>query len=171
VSRRRPVAFGIDGGATVGIATYVRGKFLAHQLPVEDALPWMRGWLQGQLDRGEHTIVGGLEAFTRGSVTGHHVSRQDDASDFNASFARLCQELTPEREERWNIVTYLQGAGEAKTVVTDATLRQLGWYQAGKRHANDGARHLGLRLLGAYPVEYEHALSGAFHDVNTVREV
>lgn len=40
----------------------------------------------------------------------------------------------------------LQRASEAKTVFSDARLRKLGWYEKGKEHGRDAARHLGLFL-------------------------
>lgn len=49
----------------------------------------------------------------------------------------------------------LQPRAEAKKVMTDATLRNLGWYRKTKDgHANDAARHIGLALLRHFPVEY-----------------
>jgi len=49
----------------------------------------------------------------------------------------------------------LQPRGEAKKVMTDATLRRLGWYKKTKDgHANDAARHIGFALLQHFPVEY-----------------
>jgi hypothetical protein len=165
--RRRPVAFGIDPGATVGMATYVRGRFFAHQLPKDDALSWIQGWLQRQLDNDEH-VDGGLEAFVRGSATGHHTSRQDDAEDFNQAFIRMCEAITPDNV--WGIETRLQGAGDAKAVMPDSTLKLVGWHRPGSRHANDGARHLGLCLLTRHPDEYARVLAGEFLDMNKVKE-
>jgi hypothetical protein len=60
---------------------------------------------------------------------------------------------------QYNATFGLQPRAEAKKVMTDATLRRLGWYVRTKDgHANDAARQLGLALLRHFPVEYMRLL-------------
>jgi hypothetical protein len=161
--------FGVDPGATVGGALYVRGRFDCFQLAPADALEFMRGWLTRQLEHGETYVVGAAERYTRGSVSGTHRSTQPDAEDFTARLDQLCLELAPPPfVDRPMVTMYLQGAGDAKTTVSDAVLRRCGWYTPGHRHANDAARHLGLRMLHGRPEEYARVLAGEFIDLNTV---
>jgi hypothetical protein len=155
MTKRRPVMIGIDPGKTVGIATYVAGRFTELQLPVVDALPWIEGWLTEMAGSGCPVIDVAIERFTRGSASGHHTSVQGDADDVIARVVGLCgRELC-----LWTRV-YLQSAGEAKATVTDRRLKQAGWHVPGHRHAMDAARHLGFRMLAEYPREYYAVMAG-----------
>lgn len=43
----------------------------------------------------------------------------------------------------------LQSPADAKRFMTDDKLQKLGWYQKGRDHANDSARHLALYMVRA----------------------
>lgn len=164
------VLVGLDPGGTVGVATYQSGAHEALQLPQVDAVPYLRGFLQGCLDRG-CTVHLGMERYVRGSATGHHRTGDGQADEVLAQVLALVDQLCPTPSSREDLLTYIQGAGDAKGVCGDPVLRQLGWYRPGKRHANDASRHLGLRMLRMFPTEYHAVLQGRRVGRNVPEEV
>jgi hypothetical protein len=86
--------------------------------------------------------------------------RWDTAGRSNRPMTAQLAAIETNGAARWITSQYdatfgLQPRGEAKKVMTDATLRRLGWFKKTKDgHANDAARHVGLALLQHFPVEY-----------------
>jgi hypothetical protein len=159
VTASYPVVLGVDPGKTVGLAVYRAGQFHSHQMAAIDAVAWMSGWLSGNEER---PIVVGIERFTRGSATGHHLSAQDDAERVIALVSDMCAAM--------DVSVSLQSAADAKKTVPDRQLKAAGWYVTGRGHANDAARHMGLLLMRRYPFEYERAVAGEFVLMNKTAE-
>lgn len=67
-----------------------------------------------------------------------HASFQPDALEVIGMMRLICW------EQEQVMVTPLQQASSAKSLMTDARLKDLGWWVKGKGHANDALRHMGL---------------------------
>lgn len=154
--KREPVTIvGVDPGKTTGVACYHRGKFESLQLDAADAVPYLLGWVEGMVLPPANLVHVAAERFVRGSANGHHNSGQDDASEVLNRLGNGLRDL----QDR-NVRFHLQGAGDAKLLMTNERLRGAGWYKPGLVHANDAARHLGLRMLRLFPLEYIRVMAG-----------
>jgi hypothetical protein len=93
------------------------------------------GWVSECLDRYENVVVVG-EKFTITRAT--------------AALTQQTEALEVIGAVRWECVSRglaaptLQLPAEAKRLVIDRRLKELGWWQPGKDHARDALRHLAL---------------------------
>lgn len=129
---------GVDPGKTTGFLLWSEGTVVAHgQLPCFEFLDWA-----------ERVIAhyGGFElqlVCEKFHITMATVKKASDAhwaigSNFMLGF--WC--------ERYGVPLATQTPAAAKSFATDDKLRRVGWYQPTKGgHANDGARHVLLRLV------------------------
>jgi hypothetical protein len=150
--KRRPVILGIDPGKMCGLAYYDAGRFTSLQLPREDALPWVKGILLANDD-----LKCAINVLCERYIIGRNTARmtqQTDALEVIGTVRYLCSEIAC---ASFN----LQTSADAKTVTSDAQLRDIDWHQPARPHANDAARHVLLGMLRLYPEELELVRAGA----------
>lgn len=144
------VVYGVDPGLTTGVFCAARqpdGSTLtsAFQLGPEYGTTnhgrIIGSYLSQYGPPAREVPVGVLVSLERFIITAKtaQVSRQPDALDVIGAVRSECEVL-----ENVHLVRYQ--SSEAKKFAPNATLKSLGWYSRGMRHANDGARHCLLAI-------------------------
>lgn len=137
--------FAIDGGAMCGVAALAHNTFVQDELTPRSTLKFLNALLrQSRMSFKWHVVAERWDSAGRSS---RPMTAQVAAIETNGAARWI--------SEQCGAIFELQSRGEAKKVMTDATLRRLGWFKKTKDgHANDAARHLGLAFLHHFPVEY-----------------
>jgi len=137
----------IDGGAMCGLAVYA-AKFASYEYPPSMTLKLLDEFLGL---RRFNWIVAAERYDVSGK--GRPMSAQVDALETNGAARWI--------SAQWNATFSLQGRAEAKRIMTNTTLRKIGWFKQTKDgHANDAARHLGFSVLTHFPEAYIQLLEG-----------
>lgn len=138
---------GVDPGEAVGIfdvsvlrfhkLSNVNFRYAAYQLSPETAHQYVQVHLQSSVD----TLVA-CEAYIITARTAR-LTQQRTAIEVIGDLKQLCREHdTP---------FALQMKSDAAKLARDSVLKRIGWWQPGKRHANDAARQALLALATVDP--------------------
>lgn len=153
---------GVDPGETTGVATYLDGKFYSLQLPSTDAGPFLMGFIDAAARRPGILHVA-CERYVIGTNTAKK-SRQPAA-------AALIGVLKEHSRPLNNIIFEQQNASEAKKLGNNVFLKRIEWFNPGKGHANDAARHILLFLLRHFPEEFMIVRAGGTIEINRAEVV
>jgi hypothetical protein len=128
----------VDPGGTTGYATYAAGEIveeLTGQLPPQPYLELAHDLFRSRPTGGRLVV----ERFMITVATAKKSFQPDALEQIGALryLARVECELELE----------MQTPAEVMRLVTDARLRELGWYRPGRVHCNDALRHLAVALL------------------------
>lgn len=137
---------GVDPGKTVGIATYLDGRFSSLELPRDDALPWIEGFLSVT------RCFVAVERFFKGQGRGPKRTIETDALEVIGEIEGL--------RRRLGFIAELQTPADAKAVCPDRWLQKMKWFNSGHPHANDAGRHVKLVLMRRFKDEFRQVLLG-----------
>lgn len=139
----------VDPGKVTGIATWAGGEFNSWQEPTWFAVDRIWAKLERLPDNAVVEIV--CESYTITASTLRKTRQNYSLESIGAL--------------RWMSNTHgvefvLQAPADAMGFMTDDKLRMLGWYRPSiGGHANDAARHLGLRLAREDPPLFKKLLA------------
>lgn len=120
---------GVDPGTVTGLARWSAGQPIDTiewlQVPSVSFAPALRSFIKDDAVVGcERFVIGTNTAKKTRTTTPEDVGRVQE----------VCAALS--------VPCFLQTASDAKTFSHDRTMKRLGWYFKGYRHATDAARHL-----------------------------
>lgn len=124
----------VDPGKTTGYALWSAGHALVSQAENDVFLPYA--------DRLMEAHGAGLVVVCEAFVIGPDTLRKS----FQPWSLEVIGALKYLAWKHGSTFAPLQKAADAKTFVPDTRLKKLGWYERGKEHGRDAARHLALYL-------------------------
>ncbi len=142
--------FGIDPGNTTGLVVYFGGELdVIKQLAPEDVRRVIMSVAEKLQLIPDMSLIFACERFNIGRETLKN-SRQPDALKITGTVRDIANEV--------RAVFVEQNPSDAKKMGSDETLRRIGWYRPGLRHANDAAAQALLILSKLRPSEFESVM-------------